>query len=62
MHSASTRMNEALLAAADATLFTESVGDRKSRPVLLIMGAMAPGVWWPRSFCAQLARRLPALD
>ena len=24
---------------------------------LLIMGAMASGVWWPRSFCAQLANR-----
>ena len=55
MHTESTMMNEALVAAGDATLFTESVGDRKSPPVLLIMGAMASGVWWPRSFRAQSA-------
>ena len=27
------------------------------RAVLLIMGAMASGVWWPSSFCAQLTGR-----
>ena len=57
MQSQSTMMTEALVAAGDATLFTESVGDRKSPPVLLIMGAMASGVWWPRSFCVELAGR-----
>ena len=50
-------MNEAFVAAGDATLFTESVGDRNAPVVLLIMGAMASGVWWPSSFCAQLAGR-----
>jgi pimeloyl-ACP methyl ester carboxylesterase len=50
-------LNEAFVAAHDATLFTESVGDREVPAVLLIMGAMASGVWWPRSFCAQLADR-----
>ncbi|HWR37327.1 MAG TPA: alpha/beta fold hydrolase, partial [Clostridia bacterium] len=48
-------MNEASVAVGDATLFTESVGDRNAPAVLLIMGAMASGVWWPSSFCAQLA-------
>jgi pimeloyl-ACP methyl ester carboxylesterase len=48
-------MNEAFVAVRDATLFTESLGDRNAPAVLLIMGAMASGVWWPGSFCAQLA-------
>ena len=50
-------MNELFVAAGDATLFTESVGDRNAPVVLLIMGAMASGVWWPSSFCGQLAGR-----
>src|SRR5512144_119965 len=50
-------MNAALAAAGGDTLFTENIGDRNAPPVLLIMGAMASGVWWPRSFCAQLADR-----
>jgi pimeloyl-ACP methyl ester carboxylesterase len=41
----------------DGKLYTESFGDRNAPPVLLIMGAMASGVWWPRSFCMQLANR-----
>ena len=48
-------MNETFVAAGDATLFTENIGDRNTPAVLLIMGAMASGVWWPSSFCAQLA-------
>jgi pimeloyl-ACP methyl ester carboxylesterase len=50
-------MNGVFVAAGDATLFTESVGDGSAPAVLLIMGAMASGVWWPSSFCAQLASR-----
>ena len=50
-------MNEGFAAIDDGTLFTESFGDRDAPPVLLIMGAMASGVWWPSSFCAQLASR-----
>ena len=50
-------MQEAFVSSGDATLFTESAGDRAAPPVLLIMGAMASGVWWPASFCAQLAGR-----
>ena len=41
----------------DGALFTESFGDSNAPPVLLIMGAMASGVWWPSSFCVQLASR-----
>jgi pimeloyl-ACP methyl ester carboxylesterase len=52
------KMNLVFVAAGDdATLFTENIGDRNAPPVLLIMGAMASGVWWPRGFCAQLAER-----
>jgi len=50
-------MRSAFVTSGDATLFTESVGDRGAPPILLIMGAMASGVWWPASFCAQLAGR-----
>jgi len=49
--------DEVFAAVDDGALFTESFGDRNSAPVLLIMGAMASGVWWPRSFCMQLASR-----
>ena len=45
------------VASGDATLFTESIGDRNDPAILLLMGAMASGVWWPRPFCAQLAGR-----
>lgn len=38
-------------------LFTETVGDRSDPAVLLIMGAMASGVWWPAALCEMLARR-----
>lgn len=51
------QMNELPVAAGDALLFTESVGDSHAPVMLLIMGAMASGVWWPRAFCAQLAAR-----
>lgn len=50
-------MNEVRAAVEDGTLFTESFGDSSAPPVLLIMGAMASGVWWPREFCVQLAGR-----
>lgn len=48
---------ERVLQAGDATLYTESIGDPNAPPVLLIMGAMASGVWWPAAFCARLADR-----
>ena len=40
----------------DVRLFTEAFGALHDPPVLLIMGAMASGVWWPADFCEQLAR------
>ena len=52
-----TTMDESFAFTNNGALFTESVGDRNTPPVLLIMGAMASGVWWPSSFCAQLASR-----
>ena len=48
---------EILAPVDNGSLFTESFGDRSAPPVLLIMGAMASGVWWPRSFCERLANR-----
>lgn len=50
-------MVELLVRSRDVEIFTESVGDPKDPAVLLIMGAMSSGVWWPVSFCEQLAAR-----
>jgi pimeloyl-ACP methyl ester carboxylesterase len=36
-------------------LAAESFGDPADPAVLLIMGAMASGVWWPGEFCRRLA-------
>ncbi len=38
-------------------LFVETLGKPADPAVLLIMGAMASGVWWPEEFCAMLAKR-----
>jgi hypothetical protein len=38
-----------------ATLYSETFGDPEHPPILLIMGAMASGVWWPDGFCRRLA-------
>src|SRR5512134_1195087 len=40
-----------------AVLHSESFGEPGNPPVLLIMGAMASGTWWPEDFCRQLAGR-----
>jgi len=45
-----------LVTANGVELFTESFGDADDPAVLLIMGAMASGVWWPDEFCRRLAR------
>jgi pimeloyl-ACP methyl ester carboxylesterase len=50
-------INTAFAATGEGKLFTESFGDSNAPAILLIMGAMASGVWWPTSFCAQLASR-----
>ena len=39
----------------DVTLWTESFGRRFVSPLLLIMGAMNQGVFWPVGFCEHLA-------
>jgi pimeloyl-ACP methyl ester carboxylesterase len=56
-HDSANLIKEMLVTAGDITVFSESFGDRAAPPVLLIMGAMASGVWWPASFCAELAAR-----
>lgn len=38
-------------------LFTETFGSPGDAPILLIMGAMSSGVWWPREFCEMLSER-----
>jgi pimeloyl-ACP methyl ester carboxylesterase len=43
------------VAIGDVTLHTEAFGAPDCPPVLLIMGAMASGRWWPDDFCRQLA-------
>lgn len=50
-------MNKQTIEAAGVRLLTESVGAPDDPVVLLIMGAMSSGVWWPADFCRQLAAR-----
>lgn len=38
-------------------LFTETFGSPSDTPVVLVMGAMSSGVWWPREFCEMLSER-----
>ena len=38
------------ITANDVTWFGEQCGEPENPPVLLIMGAMASGVWWPEDF------------
>lgn len=40
-----------------AVLHAEAFGRVGDPPVLLIMGAMASGTWWPEEFCQRLAAR-----
>lgn len=50
-------MRERRIEANGVELFTESFGDASHPPVLLLMGAMASGTWWPEAFCRALAER-----
>jgi len=43
------------VAAQGVTLWTESFGSSSGRPLLLIMGAMNQGLFWPTAFCEHLA-------
>ncbi len=38
-------------------LYSESFGDSADPAILLVMGAMTSGVWWPEEFCRRLAAR-----
>jgi pimeloyl-ACP methyl ester carboxylesterase len=51
------RMNPKVVHASGISLLTESAGSPEDPAVLLIMGAMASGVWWPEEFCEALAGR-----
>jgi pimeloyl-ACP methyl ester carboxylesterase len=48
-------MTSRYIEANGVTIFTEAFGAADDPPVLLIMGAMASGVWWPADFCQRLA-------
>lgn len=38
-------------------IVSQTFGDRADPAILLIMGAMASMLWWPETFCRQLAER-----
>ena len=41
----------------EISLYSEAFGSSTDPPLLLIMGAMSSGVWWPEEFCRRLAGR-----
>ena len=48
---------EKLISTEDGlTLWSEAFGKPTDRPVLLIMGAMNQGIFWPDEFCLELAK------
>lgn len=48
-------MNSFTLSVNGVTLQGDAFGQSSASPVLLIMGAMMSGRWWPDEFCQQLA-------
>ena len=50
-------MKAELIHSDGITLFTESFGNRIDPPILLVMGAMSSGAWWPAGLCEALAAR-----
>ena len=50
-----TRIASRKVVGAGVTIHTESLGDSAAPPILLVMGAMASGTWWPDGFCRRLA-------
>lgn len=50
-------MNIQLIPVDGGALYTESFGERGDPVILLIMGAMASGAWWPDELCEGLAAR-----
>lgn len=52
-----TLMNAKTVETHGVSLETEAFGNPSDSAILLVMGAMASGIWWPEGFCEQLARR-----
>ncbi len=53
-------MSSKIISTDNLALFTENFGNPADPPVLLIMGAMASGVWWPEELC-EMQPQLPLL-
>ncbi len=50
-------MTQRLVQVGDVTLCVETFGSPSDPTVLLIHGACASMLWWPRAFCTALAAR-----
>ena len=50
-------MKNKLIETDGVSLFSESFGDPNHPAIILVMGAMSSGIWWPDDFCIQLASR-----
>ncbi len=50
-------MTSKLIESGNVSLHTEAVGDPSNPAIVLVMGAMSSGVWWPEDFCRALAAR-----
>ena len=50
-------MNHLTIHTDNISLYTENFGNINDPAVLLIMRAMASGIWWPDGFCTELASR-----
>lgn len=48
-------MQNKVIRSGNVALSAESFGNADDPAVLLIMGAMASGIWWPEEFCRALA-------
>lgn len=48
-------MSERIVKFGDVKIATESFGEAKDSPVLLVMGATASMLWWNAEFCQKLA-------
>ncbi len=48
-------INEQIISIDNIELCTESFGNAKNPPILLIMGALASMIWWDAEFCQKLA-------
>lgn len=48
-------MQRLITSAAGLNLWTQAFGKPERKPVLLVMGAMNQGIFWPDQFCQDLA-------